>query len=58
MKTLKREEIYAKPVRQPEHLHANIEELVGQYDSRQRSHSTLGYRFPEEFEQQGERELL
>jgi transposase InsO family protein len=31
-----------------EHLRANIEEFIGQYYDRQRLHSALGYRSPEE----------
>jgi hypothetical protein len=33
---------------------ANIEEFIEQYYNRQRLHSALGYRSPEEFEQQSE----
>jgi putative transposase len=56
MKTLKREEIYANRYHTLEQLHANIEEFIEQYYKRQRLHSALGYRSPEEFEQQSERE--
>jgi len=52
MKTLKREEIYANNYNDPEHLRANIEEFIEQYYNRLRLHSALGYRPPEEFEQQ------
>jgi transposase InsO family protein len=52
MKTLKREEIYANKYDDLEHLRANIEEFIEQYYNRQRLHSALGYRSPEEFEQQ------
>ena len=52
MKTLKREEIYANKYGDLEHLRANIEEFIEQYYNRQRLHSALGYRSPEEFEQQ------
>jgi hypothetical protein len=52
MKTLKREEIYANNYNDLEHLRANIEEFVAQYYNWLRWHSTLGYRPPEEFEQQ------
>ena len=38
-----------------EHLRANIEEFIEEYYNRQRLHSALGYRSPEEFEQQSER---
>ncbi len=50
MKTLKREEIYANDYRDLDHLHANIEAFIEQYYNRQRLHSALGYRPPEEFE--------
>ena len=52
MKTLKREEIYANKYDDLEHLRANIEEFIEQYYNRLRLHSVLGYRPPEEFEQQ------
>ena len=52
MKTLKREEIYANNYDDLEHLRANIEEFIEQYYNRLRLHSALGYRPPEEFEQQ------
>ena len=51
MKTLKREEIYASQYRDLEDLRRNIEEFIEQYYNRQRLHSALGYRPPEEFEQ-------
>jgi putative transposase len=51
IKTLKREEIYANKYENLEHLRANIEEFIDQYYNRQRLHSALGYRSPEEFEQ-------
>ena len=54
MKTLKREEIYANKYEDLENLRANIEEFIEQYYNRQRLHSALGYRSPEEFEQQTE----
>src|SRR5437867_4685424 len=54
MKTLKREEIYANRYDNLEHLRANIEEFIEQYYNRQRLHSALGYRSPEEFEQKTE----
>jgi len=54
MKTLKREEIYANKYDDLEHLRANIEEFIDQYYNRQRLHSALGYRSPEEFEQKTE----
>ncbi|HST13101.1 MAG TPA: IS3 family transposase [Terriglobales bacterium] len=52
MKTLKREEIYAKQYRDLDHLRANIEEFIQRYYNQQRLHSALGYRSPEEFERQ------
>ena len=52
MKTLEREEIYANKYDDLENLRANIEEFIEQYYNRQRLHSALGYRSPEEFEQQ------
>jgi transposase InsO family protein len=54
IKTLKREEIYANAYDDLEHLRANIEEFIEQYYNRQRLHSALGYRSPEEFERQRE----
>ncbi len=54
IKTLKREEIYANKYDNLEHLRANIEEFIEEYYNRQRLHSALGYRPPEEFEQQAE----
>ncbi|HET8925995.1 MAG TPA: IS3 family transposase [Candidatus Acidoferrum sp.] len=52
IKTLKREEIYANKYDDLEHLRTNIEEFIEEYYNRQRLHSALGYRPPEEFEQQ------
>jgi Integrase core domain len=52
MKTLKREEIYANRYDNLEHLRANIEEFIEQYYNRQRLHSALGYKSPEEFERE------
>ena len=54
IKTLKREEIYANKYDNLEHLRGNIEEFIEQYYNRQRLHSALGYRSPEEFERQSE----
>lgn len=54
IKTLKREEIYARRYDNLEHLRANIEEFIEEYYNRQRLHSALGYRSPEEFENQCE----
>jgi putative transposase len=51
MKTLKREEIYANEYQVLADLHTNIEAFIDQYYHRQRLHSALGYRPPEEFEQ-------
>jgi putative transposase len=50
MKTLKQEEIYANKYRDIADLRAHIEEFIDQYYNRQRLHSALGYRTPEEFE--------
>jgi transposase InsO family protein len=50
MKTLKREEIYANQYRDIDHLRSNIEQFIDCYYNRQRLHSALGYRPPEEFE--------
>jgi transposase InsO family protein len=54
IKTLKREEIYANSYENLEHLRANIEIFLEQYYNQQRLHSALGYRSPEEFEQQAQ----
>ena len=51
MKTLKREEIYTNKYENLEHLRTNMEEFIEEYYNRQRLHSALGYRSPEEFEQ-------
>jgi transposase InsO family protein len=58
MKTLKREEIYANRYENLEHLRTNIEEFIEQYYNRQRLHSALGYRSPEEFERESGRANL
>lgn len=50
MKTLKREEIYANTYRDLEHLRAHLEAFIDRYYNRDRLHSALGYRPPEEFE--------
>jgi hypothetical protein len=52
LKTLKREEIHANQYRDLDHLRANIEEFIDRCYNQQRLHSALGYRSPEEFEQQ------
>ena len=54
IKTLKREEIYANKYTDLEDLRANIEDFIEQYYNRQRLHSALGYRSPEEFERKAE----
>jgi transposase InsO family protein len=54
IKTLKREEIYANKYEDLEHLRTNVEEFMEEYYNRQRLHSALGYRSPEEFEQKTE----
>lgn len=56
IKRLKREEIYANEYDNLEHLQANIKEFIEQYYNRQRLHSALGYRSPEEFERESSRE--
>ncbi len=50
MKTLKQEEIYTREYRDRAALEAHIGEFLEQYYNRQRLHSALGYRPPEEFE--------
>ena len=50
MKTLKREEIYCHRYRDLEDLNAHMEEFIDGYYNGQRLHSALGYRTPEEFE--------
>jgi putative transposase len=52
LKTLKREEIYANEYRDLDHLLENVAAFIEQYYNRRRLHSALGYRPPEEFEQQ------
>jgi transposase InsO family protein len=54
MKTLKREEIYANEYQDVDDLRSNIEEFIERYYNRQRLHSALGYRPPEEFEKLAE----
>jgi transposase InsO family protein len=50
MKTLKREESYANPYRDLDDLRANIAAFIERYYNRDRLHSALGYRSPDEFE--------
>ncbi len=50
IKTLKREQIYAHKYRYIDELCAHLEEFIEQYYNRQRLHSALGYKTPEEFE--------
>jgi putative transposase len=50
MKTLKQEEIYCGIYRDLADLSDHIEEFIDRYYNRQRLHSALGYRTPEEFE--------
>jgi putative transposase len=52
LKTLKREEINARPYRTMEELELHLEEFIEQVYNRVRLHSALGYRSPAEFEQQ------
>jgi putative transposase len=54
MKTLKREEIHARDYENLEELRANVAIFIDQYYNKQRLHSALGYRSPEEFEQQAQ----
>jgi len=51
-KTLKREEIYANEYENLDDLRNHIEEFIERYYNPKRLHSALGYRSPEEFEQQ------
>lgn len=51
MKTLKQEEIYCNQYRDFDDLSAHVEEFIETYYNRLRLHSALGYRTPEEFEQ-------
>jgi putative transposase len=50
MKTLKQEEIYCNRYADFEELSQHLEEFIGAYYNRQRLHSALGYRTPQEFE--------
>ena len=62
IKTLKREEIYAHEYEDLEDLRHHVEEFIERYYNQNRLHSKLGYRSPDEFEQQsrqlGEAEAL
>jgi transposase InsO family protein len=51
MKTLKQEEIYCNQYQDFEDLSTHLEEFLENYYNRLRLHSALGYRTPEEFEQ-------
>jgi putative transposase len=51
MKTLKQEEIYCNQYADFSELSGHLEEFLDTYYNRQRLHSALGYRTPEEFEQ-------
>jgi hypothetical protein len=50
MKTLKREEVYVNAYRDLDHVRTNVAAFIEQYDNRDRVHSALRYRSPEEFE--------
>jgi putative transposase len=50
MKTLKQEEIYCNQYADFAELSQHLEEFIDVYYNRQRLHSALGYRTPEEFE--------
>lgn len=52
LKTLKQEELDARPYHTMEELGQHIEEFIEQVYNRVRLHSALGYRSPAEFEQQ------
>jgi transposase InsO family protein len=49
--TLKQEEIDARPYGDLPELERHIEEFIEQFYNRERLHSALGYKSPEEFEQ-------
>jgi len=51
IKTLKQEEIYCHQYRDFDELSIHLEEFLDNYYNRQRLHSALGYRTPDEFEQ-------
>src|SRR5260370_14985383 len=52
IKTLKREEIYANEYEHLEHLRDHMEEFIDRYYNQRRLHSALGYRSPQEFEEE------
>ncbi|MBZ5511005.1 MAG: integrase core domain-containing protein [Acidobacteriia bacterium] len=52
IKTLKREEIYANEYENLEDLREHVGEFIERYYNQTRLHSALGYRSPDEFEQQ------
>lgn len=52
MKTLKTEEIDCRQYQDLEDLRGHVEEFLDRYYNGQRLHSALGYRTPEEFEEQ------
>ena len=56
IRTLKREQIDAYHYADLEQLRSHVGEFIEQYYNRQRLHSALGYRCPEEFEQQIEKQ--
>jgi len=55
IKTLKREEIYANEYEDLDDLREHLVEFIERYYNQKRLHSALGYRSPEEFEQQSDR---
>jgi transposase InsO family protein len=58
MKTLKREEIHANEYRDLEYLTQRVEAFIDHYYNRCRLHSALGYRPPEEYEQNSGQRVL
>jgi hypothetical protein len=56
LKTLKREEIRASTYGDFEDLRGRIEEFIERYYNVCRLHSALGYRSPEDFEKESQRE--
>jgi transposase InsO family protein len=54
IRTLKREEIYASRYTDIHDLSSRIDQFLATYYNRQRLHSALGYRTPEEFELQAQ----